>query len=71
MPNKKPKNQLNKFARFTGVAFQMGATIFAGNWLGKYIDQTCDTNYENIITLLAVFASMYLVIIQVIKASKE
>lgn len=71
MPNKKPKNQLNKFARFTGVAFQMGATIFAGNWLGKYIDQTYDTNYENIITLLAVFASMYLVIIQVIKASKE
>ena len=66
------KKPLNKFARFTGIALQMGVTIYAGNWLGKWLDQKYNTeNWESIVTLFAVFASMYMVIIQVVKASKN
>jgi membrane protein DedA with SNARE-associated domain len=62
----------SKFIRFTSVAFQMGGTIFLGNYLGQWLDTKYDKDYwETIITLLSVFASMYLVISQVIKVSKE
>lgn len=54
------------------MAFQMGATIFMGNWLGQWLDKTYNKNYwESLITLFAVFSSIYLVISQVIKLSKE
>lgn len=62
----------SKFIRFTGVAFQMGGTIFLGNYFGKWLDGKYNTDHwETIITMLAVFTSMYLVISQVIKLSKE
>lgn len=62
----------SKFLRFTSVAFQMGGTIFLGNYLGKWLDAKYDKDYlETTITLISVFASMYLVISQVIKVSKE
>ena len=71
-PAKKQKGQRNKFARFTGVALQMGLTIYAGNFLGVWLDDKYqETSFEPTLTLLAVFASMYLVIAQVIKASKD
>lgn len=61
-----------KFIRFTSVAFQMGGTIFLGNYLGQWLDARFDKDYwETTITLLSVFASMYLVISQVIKMAKE
>ncbi|SFN46280.1 hypothetical protein SAMN04487989_101592 [Bizionia echini] len=50
----------------------MGGTIWLGNVLGKWLDAKYQTsNLENIITLLAVFIAMYLVISQVIKISKD
>lgn len=62
----------NKFLRFTGTAFQMGLTIYAGNWLGRWLDTKYNSDkYESVVTLLAVFLSMYLVISQVIKLSKD
>lgn len=62
----------NKFIRFTSVAFQMGGTIFLGNYLGQWLDVKYNKDYlETTITLLSVFISMYLVISQVIKVSKE
>ena len=62
----------SKFLRFTSTAFQMGGTIWLGNALGKWLDNKYQTTYlENIITLLAVFISMYLVISQVLKISKD
>ena len=62
----------SKFLRFTSTAFQMGATIWLGNMLGKWLDVKYQTTYlENTITLLAVFISMYLVISQVLKISKN
>ncbi len=72
------KKQSNKkkgtspYIRFTSVAFQMGATIYFGNFLGGWLDSKYNkTFWENSITLLAVFLSMYLVISQVLKLSKE
>jgi len=50
----------------------MGLTIWLGNLLGGWVDSKYGTeNWENIITLLSIFAAMYLVISQVIKVSKE
>ncbi|WP_397364239.1 AtpZ/AtpI family protein [Olleya sp. R77988] len=68
----KPKKQPSPYLRFTSVAFQMGGTIWLGNLLGAWLDTKYQTIYwENIVTLLAVFASMYLVISQVLKMSKD
>ncbi len=62
----------NKFIRFTSIAFQMGGTIFIGNYLGQWLDAKYNKDYlETTITLVSVFISMYLVIAQVIKISKE
>nr|WP_321221255.1 AtpZ/AtpI family protein [uncultured Psychroserpens sp.] len=62
----------SKYIRFTSVAFQMGATIWLGNLFGKWLDTKFDKDFlESTVTLLAVFMAMYLVIMQVIKVSKE
>ncbi|EPR74603.1 hypothetical protein ADIWIN_0355 [Winogradskyella psychrotolerans RS-3] len=50
----------------------MGGTIFLGNYLGQWLDTKFSTDYlETTITLLSIFVSMYLVISQVLKMSKE
>ncbi|NRD18503.1 AtpZ/AtpI family protein [Winogradskyella eckloniae] len=50
----------------------MGGTIFLGNYLGEWLDAKYNKAFwETSISLFAVFASMYLVISQVIKISKE
>ena len=50
----------------------MGATIYLGNLLGNWLDSKYNqTFWENTITLVAVFLSMYMVIAQVLKLSKE
>lgn len=69
---KDQKERLRSYARFTGIAFQMGAIIYGGNYLGIWLDSEYNSDkFEPIITLSAVFASMYIVIVQVIKASKN
>ena len=68
------KKPLNKYVRFTGLAFQMGGTIYLGSLLGGWLDiQFPNENemYTKIVTLLAVFASMYSVISQVIKITNQ
>lgn len=68
-PKKKP---LNNFLRFTGAGLQMGLTIYMFNWLGKWLDNTYEKDFiETLLTLLAIFASMYLIIRQVIEVSKN
>ena len=50
----------------------MGGTIYLGNLLGIWLDQKYNMEvWESIITLLAVFISIYLVISQVLKISKD
>lgn len=70
--NKKNRKSPSKFIRFTSIGLQMGGTIFLGNYLGKWLDVKFNKDFwETTITLISVFASMYLVISQVIKVSKE
>nr|WP_299031587.1 AtpZ/AtpI family protein [uncultured Tenacibaculum sp.] len=64
------KNPLNKYIRFTGIAIQMGLTIYLGSLLGEWLDQKYPNDselYTKICTLAAVFGAIYSVIRQVIK----
>ncbi len=68
------KKPLNKYIRFTSIAFQMGLTIYLGNLLGKWLDSNYNNNgelYSKICTLAAVFLAMFSVILQVTKISKD
>ena len=67
--SKKPK-QPNKFIKLSGIGIQMGATIFLGAYLGKWLDQKypSDKNWFTIsLTLLFVAISLYNVLRQVNK----
>jgi uncharacterized membrane protein YfcA len=68
----KDQKQPNKFLRFTSLGLQIGITIWLGNELGNWVDRRYGTEYfEPIITLFSIFISLYLVISQVIKLSKD
>ncbi|MDG3583333.1 MULTISPECIES: AtpZ/AtpI family protein [Galbibacter] len=66
--NKKPtKNQLKNFAVFSGIAIQMGVTIFLFVYLGKWLDGKYNNGeklYLIIFTLLGLALSIYVVIKQ-------
>jgi len=50
---KSPKRPLKKYAQFTGIAFQMGATIYLAAYFGKKLD----TYYQlekNVFTLVLI-----------------
>lgn len=56
------KNNFNKYIQLTGVAFQMGITIYLGVFFGKKIDTSLgNTNklFTIIGTLLALVLSIY------------
>jgi len=68
------KKPLNKYVRFTGIAFQMGGTIYLGSLLGGRLDGKFPNEHElytKIVTLLAVFVAMYAIISQVIKITNQ
>ncbi|MFK7899327.1 MAG: AtpZ/AtpI family protein [Cyclobacteriaceae bacterium] len=68
------KKQIKTFAKYSGIAFQMGATIYLGSLLGKWLDGKYpneDEIYYKIVTLFAVFLSMFSVIRQVTRDSKK
>ncbi len=68
---KEPK-RYNFIIKYSGLAFQMGITIYLGSLLGDYLDERLDNEsslYSKVITLLAVFISIFSVIRQVIKDS--
>ena len=64
----KDKNsQLKNWAIFTGIAFQMGATIFICAWIGKKLDERypMDKNWFTIgFVLFGLVASVYVVLKQ-------
>lgn len=75
MEPQKPRNDnselLRNAASLSGVAIQMGFTIFLGNLLGEWLDQKFEKTFlEDIFTLLAVFLSIYLVIKKVMALNK-
>ena len=71
---KQPKNRLKKTAILTGVAFQMGITIYLFVQAGKWLDQQYSNGgklYAVILTLAGVFGSIYLVLRQLKSINEE
>lgn len=74
MENPNKKEQLSKYVYFSSMAFQMGIVIAAGTIFGQWLDTKYVNDYSLftiIFSLLAVFASLYLVIKKVISLSKS
>jgi len=68
------KNQLKNFAVFSGIALQMGATIYGGSLLGEWLDtknNITEPFYAKWVTLGFVFIAIAAVIFQVTKFSKQ
>jgi len=54
------------------IGLQMGLTIFLGNRLGIWLDEKLETSFlETTLTLIAIFASMFLIIYRVNRLNKE
>jgi len=73
MTKNQSKKPLNKYLQFSGIAIQMGVTIYLGSKLGEWLDSFFlneNQLYFKICTLFAVFLAMYAVIKQVVKLSK-
>ncbi|WP_046758522.1 AtpZ/AtpI family protein [Kordia jejudonensis] len=72
MKNKKPTSTANKALRLSGAGLQMGLTIYACNYLGSWLDANYNqTFWETTLTLVGIFASMYLIIKQVLKITND
>ncbi len=70
----KPKTRTNTFLRFTSLGFQMGITIYLMNLLGVWLDGKYPSkiiSYTPVLTLFAVFGTIFSVIRQVIIMGKE
>ncbi len=73
--NKKKQGQYNAYVRFSSLAVQMGVTITLGVWGGIKLDEKYQNNdtpiFTIVLSLLAVSASLYIIIKEVIKIGKE
>jgi F0F1-type ATP synthase assembly protein I len=73
-PSKKPNNSLNQYARFSGIAIQMGVIIGVSAWGGKKLDEYFNLNkpYLTIVcSLVGVAFALYLIIKEVINMGKK
>lgn len=64
----------NKFIVLTGVAIQMGVTIFLGAYVGKMLDEKYPSDkkwFTMSLTILAVFISLFNILNQLKKINKE
>lgn len=74
MAKKENKNPLNKYLKFSGIAVQMGGTIYLGSLLGNWLDikyPNESQTFTKVCTMVAVFFAMYSVIKQVSNLSKN
>jgi ATP synthase protein I len=71
---KKKSNQkknlagLNKFIRYSTIAFEMGAIIGGGTYAGVWLDKKIEMNFPVftvVLSLFSVFFSTYLIIKQI------
>lgn len=72
--SQKEQKQYNNFLKYSGLAIQMGVTVYLGNLLGVYLDerfQNSNDVFSKVVTLFAVFLSIIMVIRQVIRDSRD
>ena len=70
----KKKNQLNSYARFSGIAFQMMVIIGLGCWGGVKLDESYPNDYHAFMligSLGGIGMAMYWVIKKVARVSNE
>jgi len=63
-----------KFLILTGIAMQMGITIFAGAYFGKYLDEQYPSSkkwFTMLFTILSMGVSIYLVLKQLKKLNDQ
>ena len=68
--NKKKKSQLRNWAIFTGIAFEMGGTIFVCAWIGRELDERYPSNKKWFtigFVLFGLVSSIFLVLKQLKK----
>jgi F0F1-type ATP synthase assembly protein I len=71
---KKKKNQLNSYARYSSLATQMAVIIIAGAFLGDFLDSKTkgDTPiYTIIFSLLSIFLALYYAIRGIIRDNEK
>ena len=74
MSKPQKNNPLHKYTRFSGIAFQMAATIFIGTFIGVKLDEKYPNEYSAytlIFSLVFVLVSLYTVIKQISNISKN
>ncbi len=73
MSKSQKKNQLHKYLALTGVAFQMGITIYLGAYFGKKLDAYFETikTYTLILTLLSLLIALWSVLAQLKKINDK
>ncbi|WP_457617007.1 AtpZ/AtpI family protein [Lutibacter sp.] len=74
MNKQKKKKPLHKYIQLTGVAFQMGITIYLGTYVGKKLDdyfQSTKKTFTIIGTLLGLLISIWSVLLQLKKINDK
>ena len=72
MTKERKNAALKNWAVFSGIGLQMGLIIFLGNLLGKWMDGKFQTVFlEEVITLIAVFSAMFLIVYRVNRMNKK
>lgn len=72
--NKDKSDRLRDFARYSGLAFQIGFIILLGTLAGKYLDRHFQMQkpiFTLILSLLSVFAALYVSLKDFIFRKKE
>ena len=65
-----PSNPLSNYAKYSGLAFQMGAIIGVAAWGGIKLDELVGTDspvFTIILSLLGVFTALYVILKDLIK----
>lgn len=74
MAEKEPKKKQPRFIALAGIGLQMGVTIFAFSYLGKYLDErySIEESYWTIaLTVVGVALSLYYLLKQVNRINDE
>ena len=68
------RESIKYYARFSAIAIQMGGTIFAGAYIGKWLDSIYPMNknwFTIVLTISSVALSLISVVRQVNKVNKD
>ena len=74
LPQRLIHKQMRQYAKFSGIAMQMGVIIFIGAYTGQWLDEKYGMEkkiYTMVLTLVSVVVALYLVLKQVIAMTKE